>query len=73
MCRHGNHTGREKNKCKVTEPHLGRDLQRSLSSIFRTDSELGRLVDQATSLLDPWPESLDLHVRELATLNYWIK
>lgn len=71
MCRHGNHTGR-KNKSKVTEPHLGRDLQRSLSSIFGTDSELGRLVDQAASLLDPWPESLDLHVRELATLNYWI-
>lgn len=71
MCRHGNHTA-GKNKSKVTEPHLGRDLQRSLSSIFGTDSELGRLVDQAAGLLDPWPESLDLHVRELATLNYWI-
>lgn len=33
------------NKSKVTEPHLGRDLQRSLSGIFGTDSELGRLVD----------------------------
>lgn len=71
MCRRGNHTGEQKER-KVTEPHLGSDLQRSFSGFFGTDGELGRLVDQAAGLLDPWPESLDLHVRALATAQYWI-
>lgn len=51
-------------KNEVSEPHLSHDLQRSLSSIFSTDGELGRLVDQAAGLLDPGPESLDLCVGE---------
>lgn len=52
----------EKYKNKVSQPHLSHDLQWSLSSIFSTDGELGRLVDQAASLLNPGPESLDLFV-----------
>lgn len=53
-----------KEQNKVSEPHLSHDLQWSLSSIFSTDCELGRLVDQAASLLNPGPESLDLCIRE---------
>ncbi len=53
---------------RISASYLCHDLQRSFPSILSTDSELGRLVDQAAGLLEPWPVSLDLQPQKPALI-----